>query len=104
LSLDIDVETVVKLVDIKGVVVIEVGHNLLELGPICSRRTVSLPDTLEFSPCYLFGVYFSKGSGNRGFEIFPSFVGALSFHDRRFDPCPGVSSTPGARIVDLSCV
>jgi hypothetical protein len=98
------VETIVKLVDIKGVVVIEVSHNLLELGPICSRRAVSLPDALEFSPCYLFRVCFSKGSGNRGFEIFPSFVGALSFRDRRFDPCPGISSTPGARIVDLFCI
>jgi hypothetical protein len=98
------VETVVKLVDIKGVVVIEVGYNSLELGPICSRRTVSLLDALEFSPCYLFGVCFSKGSGNCGSEIFPSFVGASSFRDRRFNPCPGVSSTPGARIVDLFCV
>jgi hypothetical protein len=98
------VETIVKLVDIKGVVVIEVGYNSLELGPICSRRTVSLPDALEYSPCYLVRVCFSKGSGNHGFEIFPSFVGALSFRDRRFDPCPGVSSTPGACIVDLFCI
>jgi hypothetical protein len=98
------VETIVKLVDIKGVVVIEVSNNSLELGPICSRRTVSLPDTLEFSPCYLFRVCFSKGSGNRGFEFLPSFVGALSFRDPRFDPRPGISSTPGARVVDLFCV
>jgi hypothetical protein len=101
LSLDIDVETIIKLVDIKGVVVIEVSHNLLQLGPICSCRIVSLPDALEVSPCYLFRVCFSKGLGNCSFEIFPSFVGALSFRDRRFDPCPGISSTLGAHIVDL---
>jgi hypothetical protein len=75
------VETIVKLVDIKGVIVIEVSHNSLELGPICSRRMVSLPDALEFSPYYLFRVCFSKGSGNRGFKFLPSFVGGLSFHD-----------------------
>jgi hypothetical protein len=75
------VETIVKLVDIKGIVVIEVSHSSLELGPICSRRMVSLLDALEFSPCYLFRVCFSKGLGNCGFEFFPSFVGALSFCD-----------------------
>jgi hypothetical protein len=104
LSLDVDVETIVKVVDIKGVIVIKVGNNSLELGPICSCRTVSLPDALEFSPCYLFIVCFSKGSGNRGFEFLPSFVGALSFRDRRFDLCPGISSTPGAHVVDLFCI
>jgi hypothetical protein len=81
LSWDIDVETIVKLVDIKGVIVIEVGYNSLELGPICSLRMVSLPDALEFSPCYLFRVYLSKGLGNRGFEFLTSFVGAVSFRD-----------------------
>jgi hypothetical protein len=98
------VETVIKLVNIKGVIVIEVSYNLLELGPICSCRMVSLLDALEFSPCYLFRVYLSKGSGNRSFEFLPSFVGALSFHDRRFDPCLGISSTLGAYVVDLFCV
>jgi hypothetical protein len=104
LSLDVDVETVIELVDIKGVIVIEVGNHSLELGPICSRRIVSLPDALEFSPCYLFRVCFSKGSGNYGFEFLPSFVGALSVCDRRFDPCPGISSVPGAHVVDLFCI
>jgi hypothetical protein len=98
------VETIVKLVNINGVIVIEVSHNSLELDPICSRRMVSLLDALEFSPCYLFRVCFSKGLGNCSFEIFPRFVGALSFRDQRFDPCPGVSSILGARIVDLFCI
>jgi hypothetical protein len=102
--LDIDVETVVKLVDIKGVIVIEVSYNSLELGPICSCSMVSLLDALEFSPCYLFRVCFSKGSGNCGFEFLPSFVGALSFCDRRFDPCLGISSILGAHVVDLFCI
>jgi hypothetical protein len=97
-------ETVIKSVDITGVIVIEVSHNLLELSPICSHRMVSLPDALEFSPCYLFRVCFSKGLGNRGFEFLLSFVGALSFHDRRFDPCIGISSILGDRVVDLFCI
>jgi hypothetical protein len=62
----------------------------------------SLFDCFEFASCDLLTVSFSKCPTDSYLEILPGFILAYSllFH-RWFDPCPGVSPTPGTGIVDF---
>jgi hypothetical protein len=62
---------------------------------------VSLLDSFELSPSYFLGICFSEYPSNCSFEILPSFRLAFSISYGGFNPCPGISSTMQASVVDL---
>jgi hypothetical protein len=58
-----------------------------------------LLNSLELPPRHFLGLRFSERPTDGGFVPFPGFVYVLSLGDGWFDPCPGISLTPGACVV-----
>jgi hypothetical protein len=90
------------LINIHGIVIVQVSYESLEISPVCRGGAISLSDCFKLSSCDLLAIGFSEYTTDGCFEVRPSFVLANSlFLHRRLDPGPGISSASGASIVDL---
>jgi hypothetical protein len=53
-----------ELINIQGVIVIQVSYESLEIGPVCCGGAISLSDCLEFSSCNFLAIGFSEGASD----------------------------------------
>jgi hypothetical protein len=53
-----------ELINIQGVIVVQVGHESLQISPVCCGGAISLSDCFEFSSCNFLAVSFSEGASD----------------------------------------
>jgi hypothetical protein len=102
LLLDFHIQSIMELIDVHGIIIVQVSHKSLEIGPVCYSRAISLLDCFKLSSCDFLAISFSECMTDGYFEVLPSFIFANSFFlHRRLDLGPGISSASGAGIVDV---
>jgi hypothetical protein len=102
LSLDFHIQYIMELIDIYGIVIVQVSHESLEISPVCHSTVISLSHWFKLSSYNLLAIGISECMTDGCFEVLPSFILANSFFlHRRLDRGPGISSVSGASIVDF---